>query len=86
MKSLLALLAMAASANAQSPVVIYQQPSQAAIVSPLTSSTAQSNQALLGQIHQTISQRYFEHQILTLSPPSAPPILFNSTPRVIKAR
>jgi hypothetical protein len=67
MKAPLAFLALAASALAQSPVVIYQPAQPMTVVSPLTNSTAQSGQALLSQINNTINQRVFEHQVLTLS-------------------
>lgn len=32
-----------------------------------------------------LSQRYFEHQVLTLAPPAAPPVFIN-TPRIIRAK
>jgi hypothetical protein len=67
MKAILASLALAATAHAQSNALIQQPPRQApAVFSPLTPATTQSNQALLSQINSTISQRYFEHQVLTL--------------------
>ncbi len=77
---------MAAVAYAQPAVVIYQPAPQATVVSPLTNSTAQSNQALLNQINNTISQRYFEHQVLTLTQPATQPLFFNDMPRVIRAK
>jgi uncharacterized membrane protein YgcG len=69
MKAALAFLALTACLHAQSPVVISQPTPQATVVSPLTTSTAQTNQALLNQINSTISQRAFQHQVLTLPQP-----------------
>ena len=86
MKALLAFLTLTAAVHAQSPVVIYQPAPQATVVSPLTSPTAQSNQALLGQINSTIGQRYFEHQVLTLIPPTASPVLTTTPMTTIRAR
>ena len=85
MKALLAFFTLTAAVHAQSPVVIYQPAPQATVVSPLTSPTSQSNQALLSQINSTIGQRYFEHQVLTLVPPTAPAVFTTATP-TIRAR
>jgi hypothetical protein len=85
MKALLAFLALAVAAQAQTPLVIYQPAPVANVVSPLTNPTAQSNQALLNQINSTMSQRFFEHQVLTLQT-SPGPLNPSDTPRLIQAR
>ena len=63
---ILALIALAFCIRAQTPVVIRPPASSATVISPLTNSTSQSNQALLAHINATISQRRFEQQVLTL--------------------
>jgi len=86
MKAPLAFLALAALAHAQSPALIYQPAQSPTVVSPLTNSTAQSNQALLSQINNTISQRYFEHQVLTINSPANSSNFQIDRPIVIPAR
>ncbi len=86
MKALLAFFALTAALHAQSPIVIYPPVSQATVISPLTNAPAQSNQALLNQISNTISRRYFEHQALTLTQPAAQPVFSTNLPRVIRAK
>jgi len=88
MKTLLALLAplaLAVTAHAQSSAVLYSPATQTTVVSPLTSTTPQANQALLNQINNTISERTFEHQVLTMPSQPATPTLFYTTPRVVRA-
>ena len=84
---ILALVTSAVSARAQTPVVIYPPASSVNVVSPLTNSTSQANQALLNQINATISQRRFEHQVLTLqtTPVIRTPAAF-ATPRLIRSK
>jgi hypothetical protein len=81
---LLALLATACVTFAQTPVVIYQPQAPATVVSPLTNSTAQSGQALLSQINNTINQRVFEHQVLTIAnQPVAPGYQYQSVRPIV---
>lgn len=83
MKALLFLLATGTAAFAQTPLVLRQPAPQVAVVSPLTSPTAQSNQQLLNQINSTISQRTFQHQVLTLQQP-AQPVVITASPGPIR--
>ena len=74
------LLAATAFGYAQTPLILSPPVNSPTVVSPLTNPTSQANQALLSQINSTISQRYFEHQVLTLIPPAAPTVFTTTTP------
>lgn len=63
---LLVPLAMFSTLMAGTPVVLVQPRPQLNLVSPLTTTTAQSNQQLLNQVNSTLSQRQFEHQLTTV--------------------
>jgi hypothetical protein len=82
---LLALLAAPAFANP--PVVIYQPAPTATVVSPLTTSTAQSGQLLLNQISGTLQQRAITHQqlILQTQPVTQTPV-FLPGPRAVRVK
>jgi hypothetical protein len=60
------------------PVIIYQPPPSVTVVSPLTTSTSASGQALLDQISSSLSQQRFQHQLLTtpIVPLYQPPVYY----------
>jgi hypothetical protein len=82
---LLALLAAPAFANP--PVVVYQPAPATTVVSPLTTSTAQSGQLLLNQISGTLQQRAITHQqlILQTQPVTQAPV-FLPGPRAVRVK
>lgn len=86
MKAFLALLAFAAAGQSQTTALIDQPPRSTMVLSPLTTPTAQSNQQLLGQINGTISQRAFQHRVLTLAVPAASLPFASDRPVIIRAR
>lgn len=66
-------LAAMASAVAQQTIVLQTPRDSGNVVSPLTTSTAASGQVLLDQISNTLQQRSFERQVLSLqTTPVAP--------------
>jgi hypothetical protein len=65
MRVLALLLLAAAPLSAQPPVLIYRPAPSVAVVSPLTTSTAASNQTLLNQINNSLVQRRLQHEIAT---------------------
>jgi len=69
------------------PIIIYQPPPSVTVVSPLTTSTSASGQALLDQISSSLSQQRFQHQLLTT--PTVPlyqPPVYYTRPAVIQGR
>jgi hypothetical protein len=69
------------------PVIIYQPPPSVTVVSPLTTSTSASGQALLDQISSSLSQQRFQHELLTT--PTVPlyqPPVYYTRPVVIQGK
>lgn len=76
-----------ACAQAQTPFLIQQPAPSTPVISPLTSSSAASGQALLSQISSTLTQRSFEHQALTLqAAPAVETPVFSTKPIIIRAK
>jgi hypothetical protein len=82
------LLLLTAPAFANPPIVVVTQPAPATtVVSPLTTSTAQSGQLLLNQISGTLQQRATTHQLLILQTQPAPqPTVVLPGPRAVRVR
>jgi hypothetical protein len=58
-------LSFVAALRANPPIIIYRPVPSVTVVSPLTTAPAASNQTLLNQINNTLTQRQLEHQIVT---------------------
>jgi hypothetical protein len=68
-------LSFAAALRANPPIIVYRPAPSVTVVSPLTTGTAASNQALLNQINNSLAQRQLQHQIVTTNAtlPAQPP-------------
>jgi hypothetical protein len=59
------LFASALATAAAQQVIIYQPQPPVTVVSPLTTAPVAANQNLLNQINGTLTQRRFQHDVLT---------------------